>query len=248
MRVKSICTLLIILFFCASRAFAQKNLCPSTEKPGTNCAEVATRPGELALSPQQVHKEHPRLFWIIPTYSVANNPSSSRLWPHDKFRIFAKEASDPYTLSYAVAGAGLSQASNGLSGYGQGAAGYAKRLGAGLADQTSAGFFATYLFPSLLHQDPRYFRAGSGSFRARLMHAMIRPVVTRRDLGGRGFNWSGVLGEIAASSLSNAYYPASDRGVGATFRRAALAIPFSAADHLLDEFGPDLEKRLLHKK
>ena len=144
--------------------------------------------------------------------------------------------------------AGVAQASDDLSGYGQGAAGYGKRLGAGLADETSAGFFTTFLFPSLLHQDPRYFRQGSGPFKHRLAHAVIRPVVTRKDSGGRAFNWSGLLGGIAASSLSNAYYPTGDRGVGPTFTRVGWGVPFSALDHLIEEFGPDLERRFLRKK
>ena len=72
-----------------------------------------------------------------------------------------------------------------LSRYGQGAEGYGKRLGAGLANATSAGVIRTFLFASLFHQDPRYFRQGSGPFKNRLEHAMIRPVVTRKDSGGR---------------------------------------------------------------
>jgi len=172
----------------------------------------------------------------------------SRLSPHDKFRLFVKNAIDPYTLGYTAFAAGLAQASNDLPGYGQGAAGYGKRLGAGLADEASAGFFTIFAFSSLLHQDPRYFRQGSGPFKQRLAHAVIRPILTRKDLGGHAFNWSGLLGNTAASSLSNAYHPAGDRGVGPTFGRVAWGIPFSAIDHVIDEFGPDLERRFLRKK
>jgi hypothetical protein len=134
----------------------------------------------------------------------------------EKFCLFVRNTIDPSSISYAAFTAGIKQADNKLSGYGQGAAGYGKRLGAGLANGTSAGFFRTFLFASLLHEDARYFRQGSGPIRNRLEHAMIRPVVTRKDSGGRTFNWPGLLGSIAASSLSNAYYPATDRGVGPT--------------------------------
>jgi hypothetical protein len=117
-----------------------------------------------------------------------------------------------------------------------------------LADETSAGFFGTFLFPSVLHQDPRYHRLGVGSLQKRLGHALIRPVLTHKDSGGRAFNWSGVLGSIAANSLSNAYYPEGDRGVGATFSRVAMSIPFGMIDELVNEFGPDLEKKIAGKK
>ena len=59
---------------------------------------------------------------------------------------------------------------------------------------------------------------------------VIRPIVTRKDLGGHAFNWLGLLGSTTASSLSNAYYPVEDRGVGPAFRRVGPGIPFSACD------------------
>ena len=165
-----------------------------------------------------------------------------------KFRLFVRNTTDPFNVSFTAFNAAVQQANNDLSGFGQGAGGYAKRLGAGLADETSTGFFRAYMFPSLLHQDPRYFRRGSGSIKSRLVEAIIRPVVTRKDGGGRTFDSSGVLGSIAASSLSNIYYPSTDRGVERTFERVATGIPFDVIDHLIDEFGPDLENKFLRRK
>jgi hypothetical protein len=158
-----------------------------------------------------------------------------------------KDKTDPFTIGWLAFEAGLAQASNDFPEYGQGAAGYGKRFGAGLADEAAAGFFGTFLFPSVLHQDPRYYRLGTGPFKRRLGHALIRPVLTHRDSGGRAFNWSGLLGSIATSSLSNAYYPEENRGVGETFSRVEMSIPFSMIDEIVNEFGPDLEKKILGK-
>jgi hypothetical protein len=192
-------------------------------------------------------EEHPRLFWIIPTYKVSNSKAPVSMSSPEKFRLFVRNTTDPSTIIYAAFTAGIKQADDKLSGYGQGAGGYGKRLGAGLANATSAGFFRTFLFASLFHEDPRYFRQGSGPIRNRLEHVVIRPVVTRKDSGGRTFNWSGLLGSVAASSLSNAYYPVTDRGVGPTFRRVATGIPISVLDNLIHEFGPDLETKFQRK-
>lgn len=175
--------------------------------------DAKATPAEPAPAVQQATKaqtpvaqeEHPRLFWIIPTYSVSNSSVPVSLSSAAKFHLFFENTTDPFTLTYTAFSAGVQQGTNGLPGYGQGIAGYGKRLGAGLADETASGFFRAYLFPSVLHQDPRYFRVGSGPFGNRLAHAIIRPVLTRQDSGGRTFNWSGLLGLIAASSLSNAY-------------------------------------------
>jgi hypothetical protein len=239
---------LLLLLPCDVRAQETVSTCmeqgqnPSLAEP----APAVARP-VVAQSPVTQEK-HPRLFWIIPTYTVSYSNLPTPLNSAAKFRLFFKNTTDPFTVTYTVFSAGIQQGNNGLPGYGQGAAGYGKRLGAGLADETSSGFFRTYLFPSVLRQDPRYFREGAGPFKNRLAHAIIRPAVTRTDSGRRAFDWSGILGLVAASSLSNAYYPAADRGVEPTFKRVAMGIPFSVIDHLIDEFGPDLERKFLRKK
>jgi hypothetical protein len=241
------CIPFISLLFLLSRVNAQ--VLPSSEDARANVEESPDFVEQVATAFAPEHREeHPRLFWIIPTYSVSSGKAPSMLSRHDKFHLFAKNAIDPYNLGYTAFSAALAQASNDQPGYGQGVAGYCKRLGSGLADETSAGFFTTFLFPSALHQDPRYFRQGSGPFLQRLMHAVIRPLVTRKDSGGRTFNWAGLLGSTAASGLSNAYYPAADRGVETTFTRVGWGVPFSVIDHVIDEFGADLERRFLEKK
>lgn len=241
---------LFVLISFAVAARAQSAPSVFSEQPQNPASPEITAPVQH-IAPTQtpgLREKHPRLFGIFPTHSVSNSRLPTSLKSGEKFHLFLKNTTDPFSLTYTAFNAGLQQADNDLSGFGQGAAGYGKRLGAGLADGAAAGFFQDYLFPSLLHQDPRYFRQGSGSFKSRLAHAITRPVVTRKDSGGHSFNWSGLLGSIAASGLSNAYYPATDRGPELTFKRMTTGIPFTLIDHLIDEFGPDLEKTFLKKK
>jgi len=201
----------------------------------------------IAKAPEPDEKL-PRLFWIIPTFTVSDSKSPTGLSSQKKLRMFFDNSTDPFTLSYVAVSAGLAQANNDLAGYGQGAAAYAKRFGAGMADESASSFFRTFLFPSLLHQDPRYFRKGSGPWKLRFAHALIRPALTNTDSQRKAFNWSGLLGGLAASALANAYYPEEERGVGKTFSRVGMSIPFSVIDHLVDEFGPDLQRKLSRKR
>ncbi len=124
---------------------------------------------------------------------------------HGNWRLFLKDETDPFTFGWAALWAGVAQANDDLSEYGQGASGYGKRFGAPVADETAAGFFGTFLFPSVLHQDPRYYRLGARPFKKRFGHALMRPVLTHKDSGGRAFNRSGMLGSIATRGLANAY-------------------------------------------
>jgi hypothetical protein len=196
----------------------------------------------------KLKEEQARLFWILPTFSVADSKLVRPLTTGGKFRLFVKDKTDPFTIGWVAFDAGLAQANNDFPEYGQGAAGYGKRLGAGLANEAAGGFFGTFLFPSFLHQDPRYYRLGTGPFKKRLGHALIRPVLTHKDSGGRAFNSSGLLASIATSSLSNAYYPEANRGVGATFSRVAMSVPSRMIDELVNEFGPDVEKKMFGKR
>jgi len=246
MRMKFCPLALLILFPSDVRAQEAVSICLEQAQKATLAEHP--RPVQQAAKSLPARENHPRLFWIIPTFTVSNSSSPISLTSGEKFRLFIRNTADPFTVTYTAFGAGIQQANNGLSGYGQGAAGYGKRLAAGLADETSVGFFQAYLFPSVLHQDPRYFRKGSGPLKERLMNAIIRPIVTRKDSGGRTFDWSGLLGVTASSSLSNVYYPAADRGIEPTFKRVATSIPFSVIDHLIDEFGPNLEKKFLRRK
>lgn len=249
MPVRLLC-LLVFFSFAEGALQAQESPRTQLEEMQSTIPEQETQaPLEAAPAKKPAPEiEVHRLFGIFPTYTVSNSKSPTALTVRMKFRLFAKAQTDPFTYVGVAFDAGIGQASDSLSGYGQGAAGYGKRVGAGAADVAAGGFFGTFLFPSLFRQDPRYFRQGSGPFKDRLAHALIRPFVTRTDSGVRALNWSGMLGNIAASGLSNAYYPRSDRGAGETFSRFGISIPFSMLDKVLEEFGPDIERKLRGKK
>ena len=189
-----------------------------------------------------------RMFGVIPTHAITNDKNAPPLTPGGKFRIFLDNTTDPFILIGAGLQAGVSQATNEFRGYGQGAAGYGKRLGASLADFSIGELMGSFVFPSLLHEDPRYFREGSGSGGKRLIYALSSAVITRKDSGRRGFGWANILGRIAAGAISNAYYPQEDRGVGLVFSRTAIGVGFGTAGAVFSEFGPDIQKKLFAKK
>ncbi len=240
---------LFLSFFYAIGSHAQEvsgTLLENTER-GSIGQSAPTATQTLSPKSAAIEEEHPRLFWIIPTYTVTNSKQHIPLTARGKWRLYEQNETDPFTYVWVAFEAGLAQANNDLPGYGQGASGYGKRFGAGFADQATGGFFGTFFFSTILHQDPRYYRLGSGSFKNRLGHALIRPVLTHTDEGRRAFNLAGILGSIARSTLSNAYYPEGDRGVGPTFSRVGMSFPSSMIDELIDEFGPDLQNKIFGK-
>src|SRR5262249_37343932 len=92
----------------------------------------------------------------------------------------------------------ISQARDTLPGYGQGWEGYGKRFGSSVASKASTQAFGTFLLPTLTHQDPRYFVKLHGSPRRRILYAVERVAVGRKDNGRSTANWSGLLGGLMA--------------------------------------------------
>ena len=99
------------------------------------------------------------------------------------------------------------------------------------------------VFPTLLHQDPRYFRRREGTGRSRLSYAIGRLFITRTDSGKTQFNYSEVVGGATFLAISNAYYP-DGRSVGNNMGRYAVQLSFDAASNVLKEFWPDLKRKL----
>jgi hypothetical protein len=185
---------------------------------------------------------------MVPTYGIANGKDTPPLTPKGKFKLFVYGTTDPFVLFGTGLQAAIGQATNEFPSYGQGASGYFKRFGASTADFALGKFMGTFAFASMLHQDPRYFREGSGPGSKRLGNALASTFVTRTDSGKKQFNWSNVLGRLAAGGVSNLYYPSEDRGAGLVFTRAAIGMGYGAAGAIFSEFGPDIQRKLMRKK
>jgi hypothetical protein len=98
----------------------------------------------------------------------------------------------------------------------------------------------------LLHEDPRYYRLGSGHRTAlRVLYAATRPLITRSDDGRTLPNFALIAGNLAGSALTNAYYPAANRGVKQTFITFGTGLGGAAVGNGIAEFlGPFFHRRL----
>ena len=203
----------------------------------TAVTEIRVVPSQFEVAEEQIKEEEKqRPLGFIPNFYVSYVPNAAPLTSKQKFELAGKVIVDPVTFGLTGAVAGLQQADNELGGYGQGAQGYAKRYGAAFADTVTGTLIGSAILPSLLKQDPRYFYKGTGSKRSRVLYALATSVICKGDDRHWQPNYSGILGSLAAGGISNAYYPAKDRGAGLTFENAALGIGATAAANLLQEF------------
>jgi hypothetical protein len=211
----------------AASAWAQDNPAPA-------------QPGQTQAPPDK------RVFGVLPNYRTANETAVyTPITVTQKFTIGAKDSFDYPLVLLAGAFAGLGQLTNQNPSFGQGLAGYGRRLGTSYADQAIGNMVTEAIFPSLLHEDPRYFRRGHGSVGSRTWYALTRVMVTRTDSGGTRFNFSEWVGNATGVAISNSYYP-DNRTVGANVGKLCEQVGTDAISQVLKEFWPDIKHKLFH--
>jgi hypothetical protein len=204
----------------------------------TSASEVRVTASQQEIALEQVREEEEqRVLGVIPNFYVSYAPDAPPLTSRQKFHLAWKSSIDPITFLGNGLFAGLEQANNSYSGYGQGAEGYAKRFGASYADNFIGTMIGAAMLPSLLKQDPRYFYKGAGTTRSRLLYVLESAVVCKGDNGHWQPNYSGLSASLAVGGISNLYYPAANRnGVSLTFENAAIGIGQTAVQNFFQEF------------
>jgi hypothetical protein len=216
----------------------------SLQLPTAN-ANVEVTFTQYDLAQEQIKaEEQQRILGVLPNFYASYIWHAVPMTPGQKFRLALRTSVDPVTFAVDGATAGIEQAQNAFSGYGQGAEGYARRFGAAYGDDVISTMIGAAILPSLLHQDPRYFYKGTGTIPSRALYAMSRVIICRGDNGRDQPNYSNVLGNLAAAGISNLYYPSSNRnGAEVTLENAMIGTAEGAVSALLQEF---LLKKISH--
>jgi hypothetical protein len=230
-----------------SSSSAQQPDPAAAPSPAPKSEQETKKEREEQAQKELKQEEQQHLLGVVPTYNAVYSGQALPLNGKQKFDLAIRGAITPYQFALTGIVAGLGQAQNSFPEYGQGMEGYAKRYGSGYADYFNGQMLGNALLPVLLHQDPRYFRKGTGKFSTRLLWAMASTVRCKGDNGNWQPNVSNVVGNIAAGGISNLYYPASDRGVGLTFERGMVVTAEGVVGAVLLEFTPDIQRYMFHR-
>ena len=194
-------------------------------------------------------QEKQRLLGVMPQFQVVMNGQAVPLTGGQKWRLALHSAIDPFYIAWAFTiGGGWSEIVDSNRGYGWGDGGYFKRVGANYADNVNGALVGNALLPQLLHQDPRYFRKGTGPIFKRFLYAAATTVICKGDNGRWQPNVSNVLGNFISGAISNSYYPAQERGALLTVENGISVTLFGALGGQVLEFGPDLQRLVNRKK
>src|SRR5215471_14782767 len=125
--------------------------------------------------------------------------------------------------------------------------GFGQEYGVRLGVTETEVFFEQFLVPSVLKQDPRYFRNPSLPFFRRSFYSVSRVLITRSDRGHNTFNASRIIGGAASQSLADLYVPGQRQGLSPILNRVTFDLVRDAGLNLVHEFWPDLRHRFLHR-
>jgi hypothetical protein len=191
---------------------------------------------EQIATQQVIVEEQQRVLGFIPNFYVVYDAKNAvPLTTKLKFKLATRVAVDPVSIFGAAFLSTIYQAAD-TPNYQQGWKGYGQRFGAVYGDGVTDIMFGGAILPSLLHQDPRYFYQGTGTVKSRMIHALSNPFLCRGDNGKTQINFSSMGGDLISASISNAYYPASNRGANFVFTNFAISTAEREVSSLLQEF------------
>jgi hypothetical protein len=193
-------------------------------------------------------QEKQRVVGILPSFNVSYRSDAVSLSAGQKMKLAFRSATDPVAFAAAFLVAGYHEAQDDDKGFGWGIEGYGKRSGAAYLDAFDGSMIGNGILPSLLHQDPRYFRLGHGALTHRVLYSLATNIVCKHDNTGKWEpNYSNVGGNIISGAISNLYYPSGNSGVGQTFTNGLVVIAEGGAGSIFQEFWPDISRKILHK-
>jgi hypothetical protein len=200
-----------------------------------------------------------RLFYALPNFlSLQNSGPLPPLSTKDKFKVVALGTFDYINYPWWGIISAIDQAADSDRQYRQGWIGYARRYGTTAGDSTIENFMVGAIFPSILHQDPRFYQSSNGGPWHRTGYAISRIFVTRSDSHHRQFNFSEILGAGVAAAISTYTYHPGGAYVGAKYIPSertfddvistwGTQVSLDTATIIIKEFWPDIHRKLSRK-
>jgi len=154
------------------------------------------------------------------------------------------DVTDPGNLATIVGISALTTAIDPHSDYGPGLKGFGKNAGVSLLQDATFEFFGTFAIPSIMHQDPRYFRMPDQPFKKRLIYSISRTIISRSDDGRSIPNYGTLLAYPINAQLSNLYVPGIQSDAASTTKRIFTGYALDPINNVLAEFLPDVAKHV----
>ncbi len=155
----------------------------------------------------------------------------------ERVHVYRRSVLNPETIVGPAVSAGINQARNSPSGWGQGAEAYGDRFGSAFGRNVISKTI-TFGFAAIDGEDPRYFRSEDRSIWGRTRHAIVSTFVSPTASGHHLPAFSHVAGSYGAAFISNAWYPDHQANAADAARRGSVSFGVTIGLNLLREFVP----------
>lgn len=166
------------------------------------------------------------------------------LTPRQKGYLALHNLMAPVNLLTIVAVSGFTIGFDSHTAYGPGWKGFGENAGVSLLQDTTGEFFGSFLIPSLVHQDPRYYRMPNASIPRRFLYAVSRTVIAQHDDGSRMPNYATLFTYPISAEISNLYVPGIHADAASTVARVATGLATDPVNNLITEFLPDVARHV----
>ena len=165
-------------------------------------------------------------------------PAKHKLLRQYRKKIFSKESA-----ARALASGAINTARNSPHEWGDGAGGFAKRVGSAFGEHLVKGTIEVGV-GTLHHEDLRYRRSNLNGTWPRLKYAVKSTfIVPRTDRRGKTVAAGRIAGNIGGGLVSRAWQPASAAGIGAGLASGGIGIGADVGFHVAREFWPRRKPR-----
>jgi hypothetical protein len=202
-----------------------------------------------ATAGAMLSKEQPkRILGIMPNYrAVSAGAIAPPPTPKQAFKIATLNSFDYSSFVFVSVTSAFAEWSDAHPKLGEGMPGFGRYYWRGLVDKTDGNYMVIFAFPTVLHEDERYYAMGEGKFLKRGIYAATRILITPNYDGKNTLNASEIFGRAAAQGVSLSYYPSSDRTAGALAVKYGWAMGRDALTNVFREFWPDIATHALHR-
>ncbi len=227
--------LMILGLFFVAPGFAQTSTPPNTPP---------------SVSSQPSPEEEKRRLTVNPLTGVGTASAADYhpLTPQERWKLYWKQnywSVGAYTGPVASALV-LDQARGTPPEWGGGFPGYGRRLASRLGSGIIQGTIQAPV-AALMKYDVRYIASGQQGFKRRAAHAVIYSFLTYNNEGHPRLNVPKLGAYYAGSAISTLWLPGHQNVVSHALRDGSRQAGLSIAINLLQEFWPDIQRRLHHR-
>jgi hypothetical protein len=189
-----------------------------------------------------------RILGVMPNYrAVSAGVRPPPPAPKEAFVIATKDSFDYSAFVFVGITSLLAEADGSHPPLGKGVAGYGRYYWRGWLDKSDGNYLVVWAFPTITHEDERYYAKGTGSIWSRGIYAASRILITPNYQEKNTFNASEIFGRGISQAISLSYYPNSTRTPSGFTEKYAYALGRDALTDTFREFWPDIDSHLFHR-